>query len=83
MEKECKMDCHACTLQDGFENKALCSALLMPAMINELKAQIKSFGVQIQEFGTQLQKIEQKKPKLNDIKPKKYESNNKTGEDED
>ena len=40
MEKICPMDCHSCTLQEGVENKSLCSTLLIPAMIKRLSRQI-------------------------------------------
>jgi len=40
MESVCQMDCHACSLQEGIENKSLCATLLIPAMINRLSIQI-------------------------------------------
>ena len=44
MENVCQMDCYACTLQEGNENKALCATLLLPAMIKRLSAQIQELS---------------------------------------
>lgn len=40
MENICKMDCHSCTIQEGYENKAMCATLFMPAMFNRLSVQL-------------------------------------------
>lgn len=40
MENTCRMDCHACALQEGIENKALCATLFIPAMLNRLSGQL-------------------------------------------
>ena len=46
----CKMNCHACDLQDGIENKKDCAILLMPSMINGLSVQLAKQAVQSREL---------------------------------
>ena len=59
METKCIMNCHACTVQDGYENKAMCSQLLSMAMMNKLWDKIEELGIKMETLAVTVEEMKE------------------------